>query len=74
MNNQFKITNMVFSYESNPMKVGVNFSASFASGNSIAGKVDLTLDEFNANTEGLVGFSKMIKAKLVADFDNLEAE
>lgn len=72
MNNQFKITNMNFDYNSEPMNVNVNFSASFSSGNTIAGNIKLTIDEFNANTEGLVGFSKMIKAKLVADSDSLD--
>lgn len=72
MNNEFKITNMVFDYNANPMAVNVNFTANFASGNTVAGKVGLTIEEFNSNTEGLVGFSKMIKAKLVGDFDSLD--
>lgn len=73
MNNNFKIANMVFDYYSDPMNVGVNFTAEFESGNNIAGKVNLTMEEFNSNTGGLVGYSKKIKDKLVADFEGLAA-
>lgn len=72
MENNFKITNMVFDYSANPMMVNVNFNATFDSGNTVAGKAGLTIDEFNSNTGGLVGFATLIKEKLVADFNNLE--
>lgn len=73
MNNNFKITNMVFDYSSNPMMVNTNFTVEFENGDSVAGKISLTIEEFNSNTEGLTGYSKMIKDKLVADFEGLIA-
>lgn len=71
MEEQFKITNMSFNYGAETA-VKIDYTASFPSGNTTAGKVGLTLEEFNSNRDGLLGYSRLVKEKIVEDFEKLE--
>ena len=63
----FKITNMSFNYSE--MKVNIQFNAEFESGDILSGNVGLTMEEFNANITGLVGYATLVKEKLVENFN-----
>jgi hypothetical protein len=67
--NGFKITNMSFNY--NEMKVNINFNADFEDGDTLAGNTALTMEEFNANTDGLTGYANLVKDKLVTNFNEM---
>jgi hypothetical protein len=67
--NGFKITTMSFNYSE--MKVNIQFSADFQSGDILSGNVGLTTEEFNGNMEGLTGYANLVKEKLVKNFNEM---
>lgn len=71
----FKITNMSFNYGNEELSeagtVEIRFDARFEGRDNIAGLITLSVDEFNANTDGLVGYANLVKDKLVKNFNEM---